>query len=104
MQNIPPRVCYNIDTEQGRAPDNERKKKMKKLEITSKMSMNEQRARMIVNHTIESVTSENQLKNWLLDQVTGLVIDGMVLTYAWLSYGAAVAYFNEATGRNVQSI
>jgi hypothetical protein len=78
--------------------------KMKKLAITNQMSMNEQRARMIVNHTIENVTSEDQLKNWLLDQVTGLVIDDMVLTYAWLSYDAAIAYFNEATGRNKQSI
>lgn len=77
---------------------------MKKLVITDKMSMNEQKARMIVNHTIENVTSEDQLKNWLLDQVTGLVIDGMVLTYAWLTYDAAVKYFNEATGRNTQSI
>lgn len=77
---------------------------MEKLTINETMSLNEQRARMLVNHTIENVTSEEQLRKWLLDQVTGLIIDGMVLTYAWLSYGAAVAYFNEATGRNNQSI
>lgn len=77
---------------------------MKKLAINETMTMNEQRARMIVNHTIENVTNEEQLRKWLLDQVTGLVIDGMVLTYAWLSYGAAVAYFNEATERNKQSL
>lgn len=71
---------------------------MKKLTITSDMSMNEQKARMIINHTIENVTSEDQLRKWLLDQVTGLIIDGMVLTYPWLAYNAALEYFREATG------
>lgn len=70
---------------------------MKKLTITSEMSLNEQKARMLVNHTIENVKDENQLKNWLLDQVTGVVIDGMVITYAWLAYGEAIKYYREAT-------
>ena len=72
---------------------------MRKLLINDKMSLDEQKARMIVNHTIENITSEDQLRKWLLDQVTGLIVDDMVLTYPWLAYGAALDYFNEATGR-----
>lgn len=59
--------------------------------------MTEQRARIIINHTIESVKSANELKNWLIEQVTGVEIDGTVYTYPWLSYEQAVRYFNEAT-------
>lgn len=70
---------------------------MKKLRIAPDMSMNEQKARMIVNHTIDYVKDEESLRKWLLDQVTGVIIDDMVITYAWLTYGAALEYFKEAT-------
>lgn len=70
---------------------------MKKLIITDKMSLNEQKARMIINHTIDYMKDENAFKNWLIDQVTGVVIDGTVLTYPWLAYGAALDYYSEAT-------
>lgn len=61
------------------------------------MSMNEQRTRIMINDTIERVRNANELKNWLIEQVTGVVIDGVVITYKWLSYEQAVRYFNEAT-------
>lgn len=70
---------------------------MKKLTITSEMSANEQRARIMINHTLDYIKDENNLKNWLLDQVTGVIIDGMVITYPWLAYGAALDYFKEIT-------
>lgn len=70
---------------------------MKKLTITNKMSMDEQRARMIINDTIAKVKNENDLRKWLLDQVTGVEIDGITYTYAWLTYERALGYFEEAT-------
>ena len=70
---------------------------MKKLVITKEMNMKERKARMIVNDTIEHVKSTNELKNWLLNQVTGLVVDGMTITFPWLTYEQALGYFNEAT-------
>lgn len=70
---------------------------MKKLNITKTMSPEEQKARMLVNHTIENIKDENSLRNWLLDQVTGVVIDDMVITYPWLAYGEALKYYEEAT-------
>lgn len=70
---------------------------MKKLRITPDMTMNEQKTRMIINHTIDHVKDEESLRKWLLDQVTGVIIDDMVITYAWLAYDAALRYFKEAT-------
>lgn len=70
---------------------------MKKLAITDRMSATEQRARIIINQTIEAVKDENALKNWLIEQVTGVEIDGMKITYPWLTYEQALAYFDEAT-------
>lgn len=70
---------------------------MKKLAITNEMSVNEQKTRLMINHTIERVSNENQLKNWLIEQVTGVEIDGVTITYKWLTYEQALGYFREAT-------
>ena len=73
---------------------------MKKLTITNKMNLEEQRTRLIINDTMKYIKNENDMRIWLLQQVTGLVVDGMVLTNAWLSYDAALNYYKEITGQN----
>lgn len=70
---------------------------MKKLSITAKMNHAEQQARMTINHAIEHVSNPDELKNWLIDQVIGVEIDGVTYTYPWLTYDEALNYFNEAT-------
>lgn len=70
---------------------------MKKLNTTGKMSRAEYQARMTINDVIERVSNADELKNWLIDQVTGVEIDGVTYTFPWLTYEKAVQYFNEAT-------
>ena len=70
---------------------------MKKLVITNEMSTNERKARMLINHTMDYIKEKNEFKNWLIDQTTGVIKDGMVITYPWLSYEAVLNYYKEAT-------
>lgn len=73
---------------------------MKKLTVTSKMSLNEQRTRLSVNDVIEKCGNDtNRFRNWLLNQVTGLKDkDGDWLIFPnTMSYEQANRYYREAT-------
>ena len=71
---------------------------MKKLTITNKMSMKEQRTRISINHVIEKVDNADRLRKWLLDQVTGVEIDGVIYTFPCMTYEEAMRYYREAVG------
>lgn len=72
---------------------------MKKLTVTSEMSLNEQRTRLSVNDVIEKCGNDtNRFRNWLLNQVTGLEIDGVWFTLPnTMSYEQVNRYYREAT-------
>lgn len=71
---------------------------MKKLNITAKMDLAEQRTRMTVNRVIEKCGNPDRLKNWLLDQVTGVEMNGVYLVFPnTMTYEQALGYFEEAT-------
>ena len=74
---------------------------MTKLYTNGKMTAREQANRIMVNTTIENMKkfgrfNENELKNWLLLQVTGFEKDGIQYVFPnTFTYEESVAYFNE---------
>lgn len=79
---------------------------MTRLYIDGRMSSREQTNRIIVNETIKMMKkagrfNENEFRNWLLNQVTGVEINGVTYIFPeTFTHDEAVRYFNEIYTQN----